>query len=111
MERDPQVRTRPGAPANFRLCAISKVLASSIIDDGFASGDGVRSGWRVSAAPSRPVPISFGTRPHLGEKSCGLPEYKKPVAKEDACFSADRRCKLEDLRTIMHGDKLEAATR
>ena len=106
------MRTRPGAPANFRLCAISEVLASSTIDDGFASGDGVRSGWRVSAAPSR-APCQFLVAPDLvwAKSRVVSQEYKKPVAKEDACFSADRRCKLEDLRTIMHRDKLEAATR
>jgi hypothetical protein len=65
----------------------------------------------VSAAPSRPVPISCGTRLVWAKSRVVSQEYKKPVAKEDACFSADRRCKLKDLRTIMHGDKLKAATR
>src|SRR5262245_18849843 len=33
------------------------------------------------------------------------------VAKKDTCFSADRRCELKDLQTIMHWDKRETVTR
>jgi len=36
-------------------------------------------------------------------------EYEKPIAKEEVCFSTDRRCKVKDLQTRGHRDKLESA--
>src|SRR5262245_15993105 len=49
--------------------------------------------------------------PSLGERSCGHPRIRKPRREEETRFSADRRCELKDLRTSMHRETRETATR
>src|SRR6266849_3947597 len=38
-------------------------------------------------------------------------EYEKPIAKEEVCFTTDRRCEVKDLRTLVHRNKRETAMR